>query len=102
MSHLHTECSASGQRRIWDLAREILLKKGIALPPPILGLIMGAAIKTPPSAQPNAPHAPRNLSAGARRLYTIVMSESAHLIRKLRRQWRIQKEGSPAALLQAP
>ncbi|KAF8665531.1 hypothetical protein AX14_006591, partial [Amanita brunnescens Koide BX004] len=83
MSHILTECPASGQQHVWALARDMLLKKGITLPPLTLGLVMGCAIKASPMPQPAAAagNAPRHLSAGAQRLYTLV---SGKRLRRMR------------------
>ena len=86
MSHILTECQGTGQLLIWSLARDLLSRKGYALPQPSLGLILGCGLN---AASPGRP------IPGIGRLYTIVISESAHLIWKLRCRWRIQCEGRP-------
>lgn len=100
MSHILTECPASGQHHVWCLVKEILRKKKIAFPTPSLGLIMGCAIKAAPLPHQNAATTrDASLNAGSQRLYAMVVSESAHLIWKLRCHWRIQNEGNPDSIL---
>ncbi|KAK6972175.1 hypothetical protein R3P38DRAFT_2812565 [Favolaschia claudopus] len=76
MEHILTKCDAPGQQleAVWNLASELWkLKTGADLPPPTLGQIMACA-------------AIKRKDAGTTRLFRILVSESAHLI------WRLRNE----------
>jgi len=79
LSHILLTCEASGQNIIWPLAKELWLKKKLAWPELSLGSILGCAITDFRDASGHA-------LPGANRLYTIIVSESLHLI------WKIQCE----------
>ncbi|KAF9540733.1 hypothetical protein CPC08DRAFT_650795, partial [Agrocybe pediades] len=88
MEHILTECRASGQETIWSLARELWLKKGLSWPNPTIGLILGCGLT-------NFRRRGKAVSPGTNRLYTILISESAHMIWKQRCKWKISLEGDP-------
>ncbi|KAJ7655668.1 ribonuclease H-like protein [Mycena polygramma] len=80
MDHILTECQEPGQKEIWDLASEMWrLKTGKELRPTI-GQIMASGVTT-------------QGDPGTTRLYKILVTESAHLIRRIRNERRIQKQG---------
>jgi len=78
MEHILTECTIPGQREIWELAKTLWSGKHTEWPQiKNVGLIMGcglAAFKDK-TGEPDE---------GANRLYRIIISESAHLVWKLR------------------
>jgi hypothetical protein len=80
MAHILTECNAPGQREIWDLTKKIWLIKHNYWPKvDNLGIVIGCGLGKFLSKTGQ-----RKL--GAERLYRILMTESAHLI------WRIRCE----------
>lgn len=84
MDHIMTKCDAPGRVEVWDLASELWkLKTGEDLPPPTMGQIMGCA-------------AMKRGDAGTTRLHRIIVSESAHLVWKLRNE-RVIQEKEPAS-----
>ncbi|KAJ7610555.1 hypothetical protein DFH06DRAFT_1246080 [Mycena polygramma] len=81
MKHILTQCQEPGQEQVWSLASELWkLKTGHTMQP-AMGDIMacGAAEKS---------------GTGASRLFRIVVSESAHLIWKLRNERVIGNKGT--------
>ncbi|KAJ7122676.1 hypothetical protein C8R43DRAFT_1099003 [Mycena crocata] len=84
MQHILTKCEAPGQVRIWKKASEMWkLKTGEDLPKPVMGQIMACA-------------AIKKADAGTSRLFRIIVSESAHLIWRLRCE-RVIQEKAPAS-----
>jgi len=80
ITHILTECSTPGQSEIWNLAKKVWLKKHDSWPTiKGLGLIVGCCM-----AKFHNEKSQRKF--GAERLYRILMTESAHLI------WRIRCE----------
>jgi ribonuclease HI len=78
MSHILTECPIPGQKEIWDLTRRLWEKKHNVWPETRnLGAIVGSGLA-------NFQDSEGHCKPGANRLYKILMSESAHLIWKLR------------------
>ncbi|KAJ6488227.1 hypothetical protein C8R47DRAFT_953525, partial [Mycena vitilis] len=78
MEHILTKCEVSGQKEIWELASDLWkMKTGEELPVPTKGQVMACA-------------AIKRGKAGTSRLYRILVSESAHLIWKLRNERVIQ------------
>jgi hypothetical protein len=86
LSHIILECGASGQATIWKLTKKLWELKGIPWPTLNLGSILGCGIT-------NFHNTTGKPLPGANRLYSIIISESAHLIWKLRCEWRIQHNG---------
>jgi ribonuclease HI len=80
MSHILTECNLPGRKEIWNLTEELWLKKHNSWPKvDNLGVIVGCTMaKFLTKTGQRRP--------GAERLYRILMTESAHLI------WRIRCE----------
>jgi len=93
MEHILTECEAPGQVEVWTLAEEMWSKRNNVWPKPTLGMILAsAALKFP--------HRSREREIGDARLYRILMSESAHLIWKVRCERVIRDEEiTPAEVL---
>ncbi|KIJ56079.1 hypothetical protein M422DRAFT_150808 [Sphaerobolus stellatus SS14] len=89
MDHILITCPATGQSIIWDLARKIWCCTGRRLPSPSLGMIL---------ASPSANHKNKegHSDSGDNSFYRILVSESAHLIWKLRCEWRISHDGLPS------
>ncbi|KAJ7101781.1 hypothetical protein C8R44DRAFT_641334 [Mycena epipterygia] len=88
MEHILTQCNEPGQKEVWDLASELWrMKTGKNLRPTI-GQIMAGGVTncgTP----------------GETRLYKIIITESAHLIWRIRNERVIQQNGpAPLAKIQ--
>ncbi|KAJ7039671.1 ribonuclease H-like protein [Mycena alexandri] len=84
MNHILTECGVPGQKEVWDIASEMWrLKTGGDLRPTLSQIMAGGAIKLG--------------DPGTTRLHRILITESAHLVWKLRNERRIQKK-NPSAL----
>jgi ribonuclease HI len=84
MEHILTECGEPGQREIWDLATKMWQKKtGQDMKPTFGQILAGGATKFK--------------DIGEKRLYKILITESAHLIWKIRNERVIGGEG-PAPL----
>ncbi|KII84387.1 hypothetical protein PLICRDRAFT_74436, partial [Plicaturopsis crispa FD-325 SS-3] len=88
MEHILTECDAPGQTNVWKLARRLWLRKHAHWPAPTYGTIMACGLAEFKDNQDS----PR---PGAARLYRIIMSESAHLIWRIRCERRISREDDP-------
>src|ERR1700683_4661639 len=73
MTHILTECNAPGQKEIWNLAKELWLTKYN------LSVITGCSLA-------KFPNGKGQHKLGAEHFYCILMTESAHLI------WRIRCE----------
>ena len=89
------ECSASGQQKIWELTSELLVLKSIPWKEPTLGILLSCGM-------PNFKDHRGKPMLGKNRLYTIIMSESMHLIWKLRCEWRIAREEDNERALTEP
>ena len=88
LAHILLECEASGQSIIWPLAHELWLKKKLPWPTLSLGLVLGCAISDF--------HDPTGHSLlSANQLFTIIISESMHLIWKIHCEWCIQHGADP-------
>jgi hypothetical protein len=84
MEHILTQCGMPGQKEVWDLASNMWrLKTGKAMSPTIGQIMAGGATK--------------HSNPGTTRLYKILITESAHLIWRLRNERRIQQK-DPASL----
>ena len=86
IDHILTKCNANGQAHIWRLAQKLWFKKDKTNLAISLGTILAS-----PSIMVKGNKRKKN---GANRLYRLIMSESAHLIWKLRCERVIQKEGA--------
>ena len=82
------DCTAPGQSIIWNLAKTIWLQKSNEWPRITYGTVLGCCMT-------NFINEKGNKKYGANRLFGIIITESAHLIWKLRCERRIQHEDSP-------
>ncbi|KAJ6475181.1 hypothetical protein DFH09DRAFT_1379831 [Mycena vulgaris] len=80
ITHILTQCDENGQETIWEMVSELWeLKTGTKLCPPLMGEIMACGLI-------KKGNLPGKTDAGTTRLYRITISESAHLI------WRLRNE----------
>jgi ribonuclease HI len=91
LDHILFHCMASGQNTIWPTAQQLWQKKGLTWPALSLGSALGCGISDFQKAQGKQ-------LPGANRFYTILMSESIHMIWKIRCEWRIDRESDPERL----
>ena len=89
MEHILVECKASGQEHVWKLVEELLSLRNLRWVPPSFGTTIGCCLIDYRSEDDSKP------LVGANRLYRIAVSESAHLIWRLRCKWRINDEADP-------
>ncbi|KAJ3726729.1 hypothetical protein C8R42DRAFT_573728, partial [Lentinula raphanica] len=89
MDHILTECQCPGQQQIWELTKEICVKKGLEWNEPSLGLILGAGMIKPTRQE-------GKLSDGDARFLRIIISESTHLIWKLRCERVVKGRDAPS------
>lgn len=89
MEHILTQCTASGQETIWNLAKLLCKVRGIKWKELSLGLALGCSLAAPRHSNPRQSSTPINC------MYRITMSELAHLIWKLRCEWKIGREADP-------
>jgi ribonuclease HI len=81
MEHILTQCQESGQKEVWDIASELWqMKTGKDLHPTIGQIMAGGIMK-----QDNL---------GETRVHKILITESAHLVWRLRNEHVIQGSGS--------
>ncbi|KAL1945502.1 hypothetical protein VTO73DRAFT_2353 [Trametes versicolor] len=91
MDHILLECDAPGRRELWELADTLLRRKGVVLPPPCYGAVLGApALSLEGLRGEPAPAADRAVR--------IVLVETLHLIWKVRCERVIEREGDPERL----
>ena len=90
MEHILTECKASGQEVIWNLASELWALRGLPWNKPRFGTILGCGFG---DFHPENEKATR--LTGANRLYAILLSESAYQIWKAWCKWKISDGASP-------
>lgn len=90
MDHILLECTIPGRDLIWSLTKRIWQKKKADWPDDFnVGHILGAALcRLPDRAGKKRP--------GSARLFRILVTESAHLIWKIRCERVIQREGDPS------
>ncbi|RDX52284.1 hypothetical protein OH76DRAFT_1345381 [Lentinus brumalis] len=89
LEHILLECDAPGQKTVWELTNHMLQAKGIPTPQWSFGALLGAI------AAPFPRTGEDTLKTGQRRLFRIVMTESVHLLWKLRCHRVIECEGEP-------
>ena len=89
MNHILSECDAPGQKEVWSLARSLWKQRNRKWPRPFLGAVLSCAI-APFKTSKGKP------KTGDARLYTILVTESAHLIWKIRNERVIQEDNQPA------
>ncbi|KAF9037437.1 hypothetical protein BJ165DRAFT_1353537 [Panaeolus papilionaceus] len=91
MDHILTECRGSGQEIAWKLAEAVLRKRDLNWKTPSLGQMLGQGYENPG----------RKISKkrrGLQRLKRIVITETMHLIWKLRCEWKISRNEDPDKL----
>ncbi|KAF9505408.1 hypothetical protein BS47DRAFT_1434309 [Hydnum rufescens UP504] len=88
LEHILTECNSPAQNQIWNLAKELWTKRHPNFPTIKFGTILGCSL---------AEFKDRNgkILSGDNRLFRILITESAHLIWKLRCERRIIKQDNP-------
>ncbi|KAJ7673854.1 hypothetical protein DFH06DRAFT_1445365 [Mycena polygramma] len=89
MEHILSQCEAPGQQQIWTLAKDLWTRRNPDWPWPGIGTIITSGLATFKSDD-------GKVKAGDARLYRILMSESAHLIWKLRCERVIHRGGEHA------
>lgn len=77
MDHILTRCESPGQKEVWELAEQMWARKSLEWRQPWLGNIISCALTE--FQTDDGKRLP-----GANRLWRILISESAHLIWKLR------------------
>jgi len=86
--HTITECTDPARTQIWDLARDLWIKRGRAWPEPTFGLIIGCgAVKYKSESG--------RTDVGISRLYRILVAKATHLIWRLRCNRRIEHADEP-------
>ncbi|KAF5388106.1 hypothetical protein D9615_000030 [Tricholomella constricta] len=91
MEHILTECQNTGQSVIWQLVNKIFEEKKAPQLTPSIGAVLGCGAM-------NFRDQNQKADPGLSRFYTIIVSESAHLIWKLRCEWKIGREADPDKL----
>ncbi|KAK0222652.1 hypothetical protein EDD85DRAFT_923732 [Armillaria nabsnona] len=84
MDHILTECNITGRAILWNLARELWERKGQEWIPVTYGTALGATLTQIRTGD-------GKVDSSATRLYRILMTETVHLIWKIRCQRRIQR-----------
>ncbi|KAJ3816644.1 hypothetical protein F5880DRAFT_1626472 [Lentinula raphanica] len=87
MEHILLECECSGQKEIWEMAESLWENQKTEWIRPELGIILGCGVVSLRDGN-------KKLLPGESRLYRIIVSESAHLIWKLRNE-RVINERPP-------
>jgi len=93
MDHILTKCQANGQAQIWKFTRQLWYQREKS----DLHITLGTILASPSTKLKEN----RKKKDGTDRLYRLIMTESAHLIWKLRCERVIKKEGeqtSPAEI----
>ncbi|KAJ3838212.1 ribonuclease H-like protein [Lentinula raphanica] len=89
MEHILTECRGPGMEEIWSLCEDLWRNKKTEWIRPSFNEIMSCGLTELKDSK-------NNISKGDSRLYRILVSESAHLIWKLRNARVIQGKGFPS------
>ncbi|KAJ3713932.1 hypothetical protein C8R42DRAFT_592302 [Lentinula raphanica] len=89
MEHILTECRGPGMEEIWSLCEDLWRNKKTEWIRPSFNEIMSCGLTELKDSR-------NNISKGDSRLYRILVSESAHLIWKLRNARVIQGKGFPS------
>ncbi|KAJ6576536.1 hypothetical protein DFH09DRAFT_1246437 [Mycena vulgaris] len=90
LEHIMIYCTRPSQLKVWDLAEELWSKKGHAWGTPSLAGILGSGLATFDGDN-------KRKSPADARLFTILMTESAHLIWKMRCEFVVGREGKDPA-----
>ncbi|KAI0324041.1 hypothetical protein GY45DRAFT_1397284 [Cubamyces sp. BRFM 1775] len=88
LEHIWMDCAAPGQTVLWALAQYVLKRRGATLPNTAFGLLLAA-----PALRAKTVHGTDTKGIGATRLQRIVMTETGHLIWKLRCERVIARNG---------
>jgi ribonuclease HI len=89
LEHILVGCQSPGQEIIWQAAEKLWLEKEANWPEVSLGTILGCGLAEFRDGR-------GKLKEGTRRLYRILMSESAYLIWRIRNERVISRNGAPA------
>ncbi|KAJ7230510.1 hypothetical protein GGX14DRAFT_344576, partial [Mycena pura] len=89
LDHILVRCESPGRELIWAAARTLWLERATAWPEVSLGTILGCGLAEFRDGR-------GKVDQGARRLYRILISESAYLIWRLRNEHVIDRDGVPA------
>lgn len=89
MEHILIICNAPGQKEVWEIASELWMKKTQQHLRPSFNEVMSCGLYT-------SRNQDGKIQRGETRLYQIIVSESAHLIWKLRND-RVINEKNPAS-----
>ncbi|KAJ7220889.1 hypothetical protein GGX14DRAFT_354287 [Mycena pura] len=90
LNHILVQCKCPGRALIWRAARALWLERATEWPEVSLGTILGCGLAEFRDSR-------GKVDQGARRLYRILMSESAYLIWRLRNEHVIDRAGEPAS-----
>lgn len=89
MDHILTKCNTVANKMIWEEVEDLWRKKKRGWMHPSIGLILGYGTVTFQNAN-------GKVNSRVGRLLTIIMTEAAHLIWKLRCERRIERNDIPA------
>ncbi|EIW55529.1 uncharacterized protein TRAVEDRAFT_100706, partial [Trametes versicolor FP-101664 SS1] len=95
LEHILVDCDAPGRGEIWSSVSTLLAAKGIEVPGLSIGTILAAPALS--AAGKNA-----RTQAGKNRLLRILLTESCHLVWKLRCERVIGREGDPSQYHSVP
>ncbi|KAF8181344.1 hypothetical protein K438DRAFT_1601803 [Mycena galopus ATCC 62051] len=87
LEHILLHCTRPGQAIIWDLVKEVWTKKGHVWQAPTLGAILGCGLAS----------FTVHRHSKSIRLYKIIMTESTHLIWKLRCEFVVGRDSTDPA-----
>ncbi|KAJ7211996.1 hypothetical protein GGX14DRAFT_621228, partial [Mycena pura] len=90
LDHILVQCKSPGREMVWTAASTLWRKRGAAWPEVSLGAVLGCGLAEFRDSK-------GKVDRGARRLYRILMSESAYLIWRLRNDRVIDRDGAPAS-----
>ncbi|KAI1786135.1 hypothetical protein LXA43DRAFT_869561, partial [Ganoderma leucocontextum] len=90
LEHILVECPAQNVRTVWGLMRALAVRKGLRLPKMTFGLALAGHAFTAGGLMTKPPK-------GMERLMRIALTESAHLIWKLRCERAIGRGGGPGS-----
>ncbi|KAJ7200337.1 hypothetical protein GGX14DRAFT_372352, partial [Mycena pura] len=90
LDHILVRCDNPGRELVWKAAEALWLEREDEWPEVSLGTILGCGLAEFRDTR-------RKVDQGARRLYRILMSESAYLIWRLRNERVIDRAGEPAS-----
>jgi ribonuclease HI len=86
LEHILLQCTRPGQAKIWSLAEELWTKRGHTWQLPTLGALLGSGLASFTVEGRKSP--------ADDRLYKILITESTHLIWKLRCEFVVGREGT--------